>query len=306
MKRIFIVLLCVISPFVLNAEVIHMKDGTKLVGTIVGGDATAIKVQTDFGVITIPRHKIKKVVYEGREEETGEGAGRKGGIHIEIQQQQQQQQQQMQAPPPPAPPSVPKRKRVALWRTSISGGSLHFYDREFEKVWATGGHFHIEWGRILNRFIDWNFSVGFGGFREKIYQGVGYIDHLFLIIPVEFGFRLYPFVTNRPLQEGSKVHVLVGSSEGFSFVFYIGAGVGILLAVDKGDDEFGNEIYSDGGAGFIFSPELGVELNFGPNFTLFFAFKYMANPGHTKFQTEYGDTYSIPLDTMIWKAGIRF
>ena len=49
----------------LAAEEFYLKDGTKIVGTIVGFEEKAFRVETSFGFAIIYKDKIERIVFTG-------------------------------------------------------------------------------------------------------------------------------------------------------------------------------------------------------------------------------------------------
>lgn len=56
---LLVLLLCATTAF---ADEINLKDGSKIVGTVIGFEDNSFKVQTSFGIITFPKNMIASIV----------------------------------------------------------------------------------------------------------------------------------------------------------------------------------------------------------------------------------------------------
>lgn len=290
---VFILLLVSYS----SGETVYLKDGSRVIGTIIESDATQVKMQTDIGEITIPKYKIKKISYTEEEEEKGG----KGDINIQIQ-QQQQQQQAATAEKPPEKASKPSRNR-----NSLSIGPAFSNSELQDANFKTGFLFQWDSGRIVNKYVDFSGTLGFTVFSAE-YSDFGInITTTLWQIPLELGIRLYPFVTFDPFKEGeeTKVHILAGSPEGWSFCPYVGAGIGLLIGVLSFEETDLIKGDSDAGLGFGLYFSAGLDINIGHNFALFTELKFQGNPGKSTFKDDDDTKYDVDLSTFLWKFGVR-
>lgn len=82
-KRICVMAILIFVSGVVFSETVYLKDGSKVVGTIIQSDENSVKIKTDLGELIIPKDKIKRISYTEEKEDEG-----RGNINIQIQQQQ--------------------------------------------------------------------------------------------------------------------------------------------------------------------------------------------------------------------------
>jgi hypothetical protein len=58
----------------LYAEEFHLKDGTKIVGKIVGYEKDAFRVETSFGIAIIYKDRVQRIVFDGSQPASGSQA----------------------------------------------------------------------------------------------------------------------------------------------------------------------------------------------------------------------------------------
>ncbi|MGH9788025.1 MAG: hypothetical protein ACRD4U_04915 [Candidatus Acidiferrales bacterium] len=63
--RLFLLALVLLGSVPLCAEEFHLKDGTKIVGKIVGYEKDAFRVETSFGIAIIYRDRVQRIVFDG-------------------------------------------------------------------------------------------------------------------------------------------------------------------------------------------------------------------------------------------------
>jgi hypothetical protein len=60
---LFPLILVAFAAVTANAEVLYLKNGTQLEGSVIGGDSREIVVETSMGTIQVPRYNIERIVY---------------------------------------------------------------------------------------------------------------------------------------------------------------------------------------------------------------------------------------------------
>lgn len=173
-----------------------------------------------------------------------------------------------------------------------------------ENEFGTGFVFQWDSGRIINKYADFNGTLGVNYFSKEITSDM---KISLWQIPVEVGVRIYPFVTLDPFKEGEEtnVHILAGSKESWSFCPYVGAGIGLLIGIAGDENTATSESNADGGLGFDLYFAAGIDLNLGQNFSLFTELKYQGNPGESTFKADDGSKYKVDMGTFLWKFGVR-
>jgi hypothetical protein len=64
-RRLALAVIVLLAGAPLTAEEFHLKDGTRIVGRIVGYEKDAFRVETSFGIAIIYKDRVHRIVFEG-------------------------------------------------------------------------------------------------------------------------------------------------------------------------------------------------------------------------------------------------
>jgi len=73
-RRLWLGALILLASVPLCAEEFHLKDGTKIVGKVVGYEKDAFRVETSFGIAIIYRDRIQRIVFDGSQATSAAGS----------------------------------------------------------------------------------------------------------------------------------------------------------------------------------------------------------------------------------------
>ena len=151
-----------------HADTIRLKDGSSVVGNIVGQTGTSITVRTKTGQRTIPKSAIARISYGPVEDEEREQLLQKRRLEL-IRQRQIEQRRLRRARLFKASGAVEEaigeirsirredvlyERNQALWRSALIPGWGHFYLDEYEKSLTLLGMTAFSYSVFTNNYIE--------------------------------------------------------------------------------------------------------------------------------------------------------